>query len=544
MSMAHDDDLIPASDDLIPDEDHAWQPTVHTGGRHGGTPPAAGKRQSKRQGKGDDEDEDKQSHGRIMRSLLDTHYALIRSTEGRMFGVPRAEPTKAVPHDLKSSPLIRSVCRLFLDSEGKWPSTTGVAECSAYALMLFDDAPVQYVPLRCYWDREALAFYLDTCDDEDTVIRVDARGVTPCPAPYPFRRAAVPSAMPWTTTRGSAADLEPLWDLVPVVKEDQPIVLALMLTTWMTRTPQPVVLFTGTEDSGKTSTARYLLSYVDPTTIERGRGLPTDERQWKAAVSASRPVLIDNLSGLNADSSDLLCRVATGGEASTRAMYTDDSAHSSNLHVPVWLTAIDPGALRSDLASRMVTAELAALTEDTRLAESELAAKQEEIRAGVTRGLLWLASQVMREWPTIDKTKLPTRMGDFGIAVRCIDKILGADGESRLRADVQDLAAKVVESNILAQAVVAAVTPNADGTVLCPPRRMTPTELLQVLYGVRGYVMDGDRPSDSKAFPKTPGVLSAQLKRIAPALRKGHGILYEFGSSNGARWVKITRPGA
>ncbi|MEK8107429.1 hypothetical protein NKG94_23930 [Micromonospora sp. M12] len=41
--------------------------------------------------------------------------------------------------------------------------------------------------------------------------------------------------------------------------------------------------------------------------------------------------------------SDLLCRVATGGELTTRELYTNDGAHVSDLLVPVWLTSIDSG---------------------------------------------------------------------------------------------------------------------------------------------------------------------------------------------------------
>lgn len=475
--------------------------------------------------------------GWIMRDLLDTHFRLIRSTDGRMFGVPLADPSRAIQHTHRVSPLIRVIAREFLDSQGRWPSSAGVSECASYALAMCDDAPVVSVPLRCYWDRRAHAIYLDTCDDRDTVLRVDAEGVRPVDrAPVPFRRPAVTAPLPWTIAAGSPADFAPLWDCIPIAVDDQPVVLALLISAWLTEVAQPVVLLTGTQDSGKTTAARHLLDYVDPVPAQRGGGLPTDEREWKARIATSRVVLVDNASEITPESADLLCRVATGGEFTVRELYTDDTAHITSLYVPVWLTSIDPGVLRGDLASRIIKIKLTALSEGTRLAESELANKLNAIRPGVTRGLLWLTSQVLHAWPTVDKTRLPHRMGDFAITLRCVDQLLGTSGEKRI-ADVNfDLAADVVDGSPLAQGIIALVNGSA-GPVM-PTGRVTPTELLDLLRKVRPHV---DPDWTGKGWPKTAKILSAALTRLEPALRQSHGIVIERGKTMSTRWLRVHR---
>lgn len=483
------------------------------------------------------------SHGMILRGMLNEHFTLVRSEDGRMYGTRKTEPSKALPHDQKDSPLVRAVCMMFLEKKGRWPSTTGVSECMAYTRAMFDTTTAAPIPLRSHWDRSARTFYIDTCDTRNTVLRVNRHGIRSCISPVAFRRPPTLQALTAAPGDGGPADFDGLWDIVPVTAEDRPIVLALLVTTWMTDTPQPITLFTGHQDSGKTSTARYLLSYVDPTSIKRGRTLPADLKEWKAAVSATRVVLVDNLSGLNAEASDLLCQVSTGGEASARKLHTDDDVHISNLHVPVWLTAIDPGALRGDLASRMVKVELNPLTEATRLAESDLAVAQDEIRPTVTRGLLWLAHQVMARWDDTDRTNLGHRMGDFATALRIIDGILGTTGEKRLAADSRDLAADVIEGSVLGQAVLALFERDPHtGGILCPPGKVSGAVMLELLQRV---VSRADEPwqiaGGSKSLPKTPGVLSAQLKRIAPALKLAHGITYDHGKSNGSRWIQITR---
>jgi hypothetical protein len=301
----------------------------------------------------------------------------------------------------------------------------------------------------------------------------------------------------------------------------------------MTHTPQPPVLFDGQQDAGKTSTARYLLSFVDPVPGDRGRSLPTEEREWKAAVAWSRVVLVDNLSRLNAVSSDLLCRVATGGEAVSRALYTDDGSHSSNLHVPVWITAVDPGILRGDLASRMIRIEMEPITEANRLAESELKDKQEAARPYIMRGLLNLTSQIMGEWPSVPKDRLPHRMGDFAIAVRCIDRILSTTGERRLREEAQDLASTVVEGDTLAQLILLMFKRGMN-----PKGPVTASDLLKTLRR-----LDEDEMSfgDDKDMPRTPRALSGRLKRVEPALKAAHGVTIAHRRSNGIRTIEITK---
>src|SRR4051812_25080480 len=98
----------------------------------------------------------------------------------------------------------------------------------------------------------------------------------------------------------------------------------------------------------------------------------------------------------------------------------------------------------------MVKIELKALGEDSRIAESELRAKQEKIRADVARGLLWLAGQVLATWPDLDKTGLRHRMGDYALIVRAVDKVLRTEGEKRLADEGEYLAHDVVEASPLA----------------------------------------------------------------------------------------------
>jgi hypothetical protein len=483
----------------------------------------------------------KPAEGTRMRAILDAQFRLIRSTDGRTFGVCHATPGRALEHGKAHSPLIQQVSKAFLAADGKWPSATAVAEVSSYAFAMASDQPAEEVPMRCHWNRDTQVLYLDVCDSDGTVIRIDRSGTRVDDAPTAFRRSRTSAPLPWPAEGvAGAADLEVLWELVPVCKADRPIVLGLLLVAWMTGTAQPIVLLVGPQDAGKTSTGRFLLSLVDPTTNERGGTMPKDEREWKARVSNTRVVLVDNLSTITAETSDLLCKVATGGEATSRALYTDDEAHISNLKVPVWLTSIDPGVLRNDLASRIVPGELEALTAERRVAESELAARQDEARPTITHGLFWLMSEVLKLWPDINKQNLEHRMGDYAIIVRCIDEVLGTEGSKRLVEHARDLAEDVIEGDPIAQILLKLVE-KAEGAGDDLPTDVTTEALLERCNTLRQQMTGIGYHAGDKSWPRTPKVFSSRLMRIEPALLKAHGVKVVRRKSNGQKLLSVQR---
>lgn len=251
-----------------------------------------------------------------------------------------------------------------------------------------------------------------------------------------------------------------------------------------------------------------------------------------------RDVLAAPLSGLNAESSDLLCRVATGGEAASRALYTDDASHVSNLYVPVWLTTIDPGALRGDLASRMVKASLVALDEDRPpgrvRAEREAGGRPlaDHPRSAVAR----LAGHAR----VAGRRQEPTRPPHGRLRDRAPVRRQDPRYDGRLAADAQDLADDVVDASPLALAIVELLTLDPrTGKARAPDGPVTAAELLALLESVRNpdgwHATPGDR-----TWPRTPKILSAALTRIEPALRKSrHRIVIERGRSNGKKHLRL-----
>lgn len=394
---------------------------------------------------------------------------------------------------------------------------------------------IRPVYLRSAWLTHEGQVLIDTGHDEDVIcasstgwtVRSDEHRVA-------FRRTPTMQELTIADKAMSLkAGLRLLRELVPVAERDVSVLLALLLTSWLTAIPQPIVLVSGPRDSGKTSTARFLLSLVDPTTHVRGGGLPAKEAGWKAAANTARVQLIENLGHVEPATSDILCRVASGGEITSRKLYSDDTAHVTSLQIPVWLTSVDPGVLREDLASRIVNLALQPLDAGNRLAESELKARQDAARPKLTRFLLDLLVRVLDALPNQTSAGLTHRMGDFELILRCLDDLLDSDGAARLHEQALELAASVLEADPIAQAVIRYADhelPEPGEAIQC-----TPTDLLRDLTALNEHA------AWARGWPRSPGVLSTHLARIAPTLEETHGVRVMTGIREGKAGTRYTR---
>lgn len=459
------------------------------------------------------------------------HFDVFRANDGQTYGVRRIEPGTAFAHGASGSPLMAEIKSLFHATFGKWPDSKSAASCADYLTVQASRAPAREVAFRSHWNGTRLL--VDVGDDTHRVIEVDGNGWR-CrdQSEVPFRRSAVTATL---ATPAAIGDLDALWRLVNIAEVDRPLVVALLICAWLTGVSQPIVYFTGPQDAGKTEAARFLLRIVDPVSItERGGALPANEQDWKARVRAYRCVMIDNASRVTRSQSDTLCKVATGGEAVTRTLYSDDSPHVSDLQVPVWLTSIGVGALAGDLGSRLVKLELAPLDVSSRMALTDLREAQTLALPGITRALLDLAVQILAALPVIDRTRLTHRLTDFELTLRCIDKVLGTSGAKRLTEVADDLAADVIDADPVAQALLRGIeTPEVDRPLL---GEHTAADLLAKLR-LHAAMLHMDGPT----WPRTPALLSSHLRRIAPALKADQGITVSPRKSNGRKIITVSR---
>lgn len=345
------------------------------------------------------------------------------------------------------------------------------------------------------------ALWLDLGDETGDVVRIAADGWSVhAEAPVLHRRTALTASLPRPAEDG---DLAPLWALLNVTPEDRAVLLGFLVAALMPEIPHPVLLLTGEQGTGKSTASRMIAATLDPSTVPL-RKPPRDLDSWTTAAAGSHVVAVDNLSTLPDWLSDALCRASTGDGDVRRKLYSDGDLHVVSFRRVVLLNGIDLGAVRDDLADRLVTVELHRITEHTRRGDADLTDRWEAAAPVVLAGLLDLTSRVLAILPTLHLDGLP-RMADFGRVLAAVDAIMGTDGMSRYRAQAGELASDAVTSDPVLSTLAGTIRAPWSGAAV---------DLLDMLTDALGDI------KPPKEWPRNARTLGATLKRRAPSLRR------------------------
>jgi hypothetical protein len=201
--------------------------------------------------------------------------------------------------------------------------------------------------------------YIDLCNDSGEVVEVTKRGwkvIIPTDEKIFFRRSPGMKPLPAPVH----TPIEKRWDTWDEFKK----ILAIgdeagfvMCISWVLGCLRPPVMpyaalcVSGFQNSGKTEKCRMLRALFDPHTDDMG-SVPDTNREL-AVQAKNRFVLgYDNLSGITAQTSDALCRIATKGGFSTRKLHTNDEEMIFSAIRPLLINGISEYMGRDDFQRR------------------------------------------------------------------------------------------------------------------------------------------------------------------------------------------------
>lgn len=409
------------------------------------------------------------------------------------------------------------------------------------------DAKAQVAPERVIFVRVGGfdgRLYLDLCDKTWRAVEITSTGwrIVDEP-PVRFKRAKGMLALPAPATGGSIAALQPFLNLRTLTEDeladldgrDPPpdpnfvLAVAWLLAAFRDKGPYPVLALAGEHGAAKTTFCRVLRAFVDPN-VAPLRALPREERDLFVAATNGHLVAFDNVSGLPAWLSDALCRVATGGGFAARELYSNQEETLLDAVRPVILNGIADTVTRPDLADRSLFLMLERIAGRDRKAEAAFWVAFETERPRILGALLTAVAEGLKRIGAIKLEELP-RMADFALWVSACETAFWDEGTfaKAYKTNRREAIDTVIDADAVATAVLKMMDESKkaqwDGTA---------SELLSLLSGVAG-----DRLANSKPWPKTPRALSAQLRRVAAALRKV-GIDVIFGREAHTRVRQIT----
>lgn len=296
-------------------------------------------------------------------------------------------------------------------------------------------------PIWVRWGRDAKGgLWWDPGSDKGFVrVQAGSWQVEPVPGCW-FHR---PGTFPILPLPEGGGDLDELWHYVPCDPDDRPLVVAWMLAATQ---PDPefaagVLYLTGSEGTAKTTSAETI-ARVTGAPAQPARFRRRDERDLLTAANAGWVLLLDNLSALDAEHSDLLCTLVTGFHETVRTLYTTAETTTLALRRPVIMTSIGLPVLRPDLIQRMIPVRLNDIPPESRRSRQDLTAELTAAAPRLAGALLdLLAAAQVSEVPAA--IRLP-RLADLGgLAVRA-DQLRSTDTLARLRQRQQELTSETV----------------------------------------------------------------------------------------------------
>jgi hypothetical protein len=375
--------------------------------------------------------------------------------------------------------------------------------------------------------------FIDLGDDGWRAVKISPRGwaLIDMP-PVRFRRSRGMMPLP-EPVRGGA--LEELRRFFNVRDEDWPLVIGWLLGTFRTMRPYPVLCLNGEHGATKSTASRILRALLDPNKVDL-RAEPRDRDDLIIGAVHNWVLAFDNMSHIQPWLSDCICRLATGGGISHRALYTDGDEVLFYAERPVILNGISELPTSSDLIDRAVFVTLPAIDDKDRIPEEKFWRRFEEAKPRILGALLDIVSAGLKNLPSVKLKNLP-RMADFARWVVACEPALGWKPNTFIdayRANRRSGNSLALESSPIVRHLLDFFKDKRkwEGTSL---------DLLLKLNEQVGNTADRELQS----WPKTPRGLSGILRRLAPNLRR-EDIEIEFSDNPGrgrGRAITITKKG-
>jgi hypothetical protein len=321
-----------------------------------------------------------------------------------------------------------------------------------------------------------------------------------------------------------------LWDYVNVKDDDRLLVLAWLLESLRTETPNPILFLTGGQGCAKSSSQKRLRELIDHNAAPL-RGAPKSVDDVFVAAENNWLMSLENMSNLSGAMQDALCVLATGGGFATRALYTNAEESVINVKRPIIMNGISHVITAQDLTDRSIQVELHRVEY---IEEAVINKKWATDAPIIMGGLMDLFVKTLAHLPQVKLKKLP-RMADFARLGEAMAQALGHDQGhfmSLYTANRSNSITRAMESSPVAVALREMVEQYQGRSPVV--FRGTVKSLLDQLAQFK---------HDSDGWPKSAKGLGDALRRQSPALAEC-GIEVNFGDRteriDGARGIPIT----
>jgi hypothetical protein len=387
----------------------------------------------------------------ILLAVFKDNYHLAVTSGGQPFAMSHAVPGVMIPLKHSTGALRQRLAADMYMVTGRQPSQEAQATVMSTLEGIAHTSHRIDPSLRVAQDSAgSIVLDLGRPDGHAVVLNAGGWQVAQRGAGVLFRRTALTGPLPDPVPGG---DPRPALSLLHFRGRDElAVYAACRVASLFPGVTRPVEIITGQPGSAKTSTTRITAGWLGGAMVPMSRDL----KDWAALANGAHSIGHDNVSGISAERSDLLCKAASGDTWAARTLFTDlDLLVVQFSPVSVVINGVDTGALRGDLVRRSAWHHLdkpPVLLGDTQVRQMWAAA-----HPGVLGWTLDLACQVLAAMSRV-RADPAESMQDFARVLACVDALWGTSGLAMWKDGQSDAYTDLLEDDAVAMAIRAGIT--------------------------------------------------------------------------------------
>ena len=193
--------------------------------------------------------------------------------------------------------------------------------------------------------------------------------------------------------------------------------------------PVPIMAIHGHAGAAKSTASSMIKRIIDPSgehNEDNLKSFPKGEDNFVTSLSSSYYSAFENISFIDNDTSNILCRAVTGGSFEKRAQYTNDEVHTVTVKRKFSINGIDFSITQADLADRTIIYELERITESMRKTDKFIEEKFRKLLPDILGQICLTLQKVLDTVDEVEKqiTNSP-RMASFVMYGEAIYQALG-----------------------------------------------------------------------------------------------------------------------
>ncbi len=381
------------------------------------------------------------TQAKILLRLVEASGAgFFHSTTGDLYAsIPVAQHIEVWP--LKGESFATWLHRSFYEAMESPVSNEAVSQViSVLSARALFDSP-EPIPLSTRVAEHGGAFWYDLTGPEWPFIRITPEGwfVVENP-PIIFNRYRHQAAQVMPIPGG---DIRKILRHVNL-KGQETLFLCWLVSCFIPGIPHVMLIIFGEKGAAKSTACSLLKAMIDPSALET-LTLSSDMRNLAVNLQQHLFLPFDNVSRINEETSDAMCRAITGGGIQTRKLYTDAEDVIFRFMRCLAINGINNVATRPDLLDRSLLVELERIPDSNRRELADIQAAFEADRPAILGGILDMLVKAMAIFPTVKLDRLP-RMADFARWGYAIGEALGGLGQEFIDQYEANRAAQNIEA--------------------------------------------------------------------------------------------------